>query len=331
MESGGTAERLANVLGGLNLRTSSRRRSRCALSRVVLIALISVGAAACGSGGDDAERGASATTVLTVPTTETTPTTPTTETTTTEPLVQLPPVGSPAAPSTSVTGVIAPVPAGAVSGKTVAIDPGHNGGNSSNSAAINRLVDAGGFMKACDTTGTSTNDGYSEAAYNWDVANRLKSLLEAQGVKVVMTRDSNDGVGPCISERAAIGNFAGADVALSIHADGSGAGNRGFHIIRPGSLPGLTEGIVAESDRFASLLREEIPATGMPPSNYIGSDGMDRRTDLGGLNLSKVPKVFVESGNMRDATDASLLTDPSFRQRLAERFNAAITRFLSGG
>ncbi|MFZ4434511.1 MAG: N-acetylmuramoyl-L-alanine amidase [Microthrixaceae bacterium] len=266
-----------------------------------------------------------------MPTTVTTPTTPTTETTTTEPLVKLPPVGSPAGPSTSVTGVIAPVPAGAISGKTVAIDPGHNGGNSSNSAAINRLVEAGGFMKACDTTGTSTNDGYSEAAYNWDVANRLKSLLEAQGVKVVMTRDSDDGVGPCISERAAIGNFAGADVALSIHADGSGAGNRGFHIIRPGSLPGLTDGIVAESDRFASLLREEIPATGMPPSNYIGSDGMDRRTDLGGLNLSKVPKVFVESGNMRDATDASLLSDPSFRQDLAERFDAAITRFLSGG
>ena len=46
--------------------------------------------------------------------------------------------------------------------------------------------------------------------------------------------------------------------------------------------------------------------TGMPYSNYIG-DGtaLDVRSDLGGLNLSTVPKVFIECGNMRNATDAA--------------------------
>src|SRR5207253_7958125 len=84
-------------------------------------------------------------------------------------------------------------------GKTIVIDPGHNGANWSHAAEINRLVNAGGFMKACDTTGTSTGDGYSEAAYNLDVARRLARILRAAGAHVVLTRTTNDGVGPCIN------------------------------------------------------------------------------------------------------------------------------------
>jgi N-acetylmuramoyl-L-alanine amidase len=77
-------------------------------------------------------------------------------------------------------------------GRTVVIDPGHNGANWSHPAEINRLVDAGGFRKACDTTGTSTNDGYAEAAYNLDVALRLARILRAAGARVVLTRTTNE-------------------------------------------------------------------------------------------------------------------------------------------
>ena len=45
----------------------------------------------------------------------------------------------------------------------------------------------------------------------------------------------------------------------------------------------------------------------MPRSTYIGKDGIAVRNDLGGLNWSTVPKVFIETGNMRNATDAALL------------------------
>src|SRR6266478_5592816 len=121
-------------------------------------------------------------------------------------------------------------------GKTIVVDPGHNGGNWSHPSEINRLVDAGGFQKACDTTGTSTNDGYSEASYNFDVATRLARILRAAGARVVLTRTNNTGWGPCINERAAIGNRAHADAAISIHADGGPAGGRGFHVIyKPGA------------------------------------------------------------------------------------------------
>ena len=52
------------------------------------------------------------------------------------------------------------------------------------------------------------------------------------------------------------------------------------------------------------------------------------RSDLGGLNLSDVPKVFIETGNMRNATDARLLVTPSFRQRAARALARGLERFV---
>src|SRR5215210_7717325 len=120
-----------------------------------------------------------------------------------------------------------------LAGKTVTIDPGHNGGNAAHAAQIARLVDAGTLRKACDTVGASTDDGYSEHAYNLDVALRLARVLRAQGARVVLTRTNDTGWGPCITRRAAIGNRARADAAISIHADGGPATGRGFHVIYP--------------------------------------------------------------------------------------------------
>jgi N-acetylmuramoyl-L-alanine amidase len=212
----------------------------------------------------------------------------------------------------------------------VVIDPGHNGGTGANPSVINQLVDVITERKACDTTGTETNGGYSEHEFTFDVATRVRDLLAAQGVRVEFTRPDDAGVGPCITERAAIGNRAAADVAVSIHADGGPAGGRGFHVIRPASLPGRTDGIVADSDRFADLLVAAFRGTGMPPATYIGSGGLDRRSDLGGLNLSTVPKVFIETGNMRNATDAAMLGDPQWRQQAASAISFAIGAYLAG-
>jgi N-acetylmuramoyl-L-alanine amidase len=66
----------------------------------------------------------------------------------------------------------------------------------------------------------------------------------------------------------------------------------------------------------------------MPVSTYAGRDGLVARTDLGGLNLSTVPKVLVETGNMRNAVDARLLSSPRFRQREAAALAHGIETFL---
>ncbi len=195
---------------------------------------------------------------------------------------------------------------------------------------MNRLVDAGTLRKACDTTGAETASGYPEATYNYDVALRLRRLLLAAGARVVMTRTrTRPAWGPCITERAAIGNRAYADAAVSIHADGGPASGRGFHVIYPPSIRGLTDDIARPSYLLALDMRAAYrSASGMPYADYIGSRGLDVRSDLGGLNLSNVPKVFVETGNMRNPTDAALLVQPAFRERAALGLAAGVAAFV---
>ena len=210
------------------------------------------------------------------------------------------------------------------------IDPGHNGANYAHAAEISRPIFIGTQTRACDTTGTETNDGYTEAAYNLDVALRLREVLEAAGAHVVMTRTTNDGWGPCIDERAAIGNRAHADAAISIHADGGPSDGRGFHVLMPTLVRGYTDDIYASSHRLGVDVRDTFVATGMPTSTYYATQGLAERTDLGGLNLSNVPKVFIETGNMRNATDAGLLESVAFRELAARQLAAGLDRFLAG-
>ena len=55
------------------------------------------------------------------------------------------------------------------------------------------------------------------------------------------------------------------------------------------------------------------------------------RSDLGGLNLSTVPKVFIEMGNMDNAADAARLETPAYREQMAAGIATGITAFLTGG
>jgi N-acetylmuramoyl-L-alanine amidase len=238
---------------------------------------------------------------------------------------------APTPATTSAASAPAPSEAAPLAGKVVAIDPGHNGGNGSHPDEINRLVDIGNGRKACDTAGAETASGYTESAYNLDVGLRVRKVLKKLGAKVVMTRTTDGGVGPCIDKRAEIGNRADADAAVSIHADGGPASGRGFHVIYPAPIAGFTTAIVKPSLRLADDLRVAYGAgTGMPRADYIAQDGLDQRSDLGGLNLSKVPKVFIETGNMNNPTDAARLENAGFRARAAKAIAAGIERFLNG-
>lgn len=224
---------------------------------------------------------------------------------------------------------------GPLKGKVVVIDPGHNPDNFKHTAEINRQVDIGTNRKACDTTGTSTNDGYAEADFTLDVAHRMRALLEKQGATVKLTQDADRPFGPCVDERARIGNKAKADAVVSIHADGSGTGNRGFHVILPDVVhagAADTRAIVEPSgDLGTRIAGNFVRVTGSAPSNYVGGGtGLVTRKDLGGLNLSTVPKVFIECGNMRDSKDAALLTSGAWRQKAAQGISDGIVSFLRG-
>ncbi|WP_030678893.1 N-acetylmuramoyl-L-alanine amidase [Streptomyces sp. NRRL B-1347] len=227
-----------------------------------------------------------------------------------------------------------PAPSGPLKGKVVVIDPGHNPGNFRHTAEINRPVNIGTNSKECDTTGTSTNRGYTEARFTLDLAHRLRDLLHRQGATVRLTQDGDRAWGPCVDERARIGNAARADAVVSLHADGSAVGNRGFHVILPAKVSGGaadTTAIVGPSrDLGERIAGKFLSATKSAPSNYVGDGtGLDVRRDLGGLNLSKVPKVFIECGNMRDPKDEALLTNPDWRQKAAHGISDGIGSFLA--
>jgi N-acetylmuramoyl-L-alanine amidase len=221
-------------------------------------------------------------------------------------------------------------PALPLAGSTITVDPGHNGGNFTHPQQIARPVPDGNGYKECDTTGTAAPDGYRETDFNWSVAERLKALLQAAGARVVMTRSSNTGVGPCVDERAAIGNRAHSDAAISIHADGGPPDGSGFAILIPAPIPGGGDrAIIAPSRRLGVDLRSALLGIGLHTSTYDGVDGLAPRTDLGGLNLSRVPKVFVEVANMQNKADEAPMERPGYRQRVAEALLRGLESFLA--
>jgi len=143
-----------------------------------------------------------------------------------------------------------------------------------------------------------------------------------------MTRTTNTGVGPCVDRRSRIINHGHANVAIDIHGDGGPPSGRGFAILEP-VRDGPNDHVIGSSERFARDLRRTFLArTRMPTSTYDGVNGFTHRDDLAGLNLTRVPKVLLEVGNMRNATDAALMISTRFQRRAARAMEAAIIAFL---
>lgn len=216
-----------------------------------------------------------------------------------------------------------------LAGKVVGIDPGHNGRNYTDPSFLNRQIWNGREHEDCDTTGTETAGGYTETRFNWNVAGYLSSDLRAEGARVVLTRHSNSGVGPCVTTRSQIINRARAGVAVDIHGDGGPPSGRGFTILEP-VADGPNDRVIGASKLFAEELRSRFASiTHMPLSTYDGVRGLQPRDDLAGLNLTRVPKVLIECGNMRNATDARMMVTTAFQRRAARAMAAAITVFLT--
>ena len=213
--------------------------------------------------------------------------------------------------------------------RVVVLDPGHNGGNAAAPAAINRQVpDGRSGTKACNTTGTETDAGYPEHAFTFDVAQRVAQRLAGQGVRVVLTRGDDTGVGPCVDERGRAGEKADADAVVSIHADGAGAGDRGFHVAY--SDPPLNDVQRGPARTLAADLRDGLVAAGFTRSTYIGRDGLSPRRDLAGLNLATRPTALIECANMRNPAEAQTVSLPAGRDHYAAAITDGILRFLDG-
>jgi N-acetylmuramoyl-L-alanine amidase len=213
----------------------------------------------------------------------------------------------------------------AIAGKIVFLDPGHNGAND---ASISRQVPTGrGGTKDCQASGTSTDSGYPEHTFNWDVTLRIRAILDANGVRTALSRGNDDALGPCVDERAAMANGLRPNAVVSVHADGGPATGRGFHVLY--SSPPLNTVQAGPSVQFAQIMRDQLQGSGIPPSTYIGSNGLNPRSDIAGLNLAQFPSVLVELGNMKNPADSALIESEAGRQKLAEAVARGIATWLA--
>ena len=211
-----------------------------------------------------------------------------------------------------------------IAGRIVFLDPGHNGAND---ASIGRQVPNGrGGTKECQTTGTTTEAGYPEHSFNWQVVLLIREALTGAGVRTAMSRGDDDALGPCVDARAAMANALAPDAIVSIHADGGPPTGRGFHVNY--SAPPVNAAQAGPSIRLATVMRDRLAASGLQTSTYRGSDGLYGRSDLAGLNLAQYPSILVEMGNMKNADEARLMASAEGRAHYANAVAQGIADYL---
>lgn len=200
--------------------------------------------------------------------------------------------------------------ASALAGKIICIDPGHQKKGDND---LEPIAPDSGVKKpkvSSGTAGIATGD--MEYALNLAVAMKLKSLLEADGATVVMTRAAHD-VNVSNIERAKIGNDANADLVVRIHADGSDNRDvKGLSVLIPSSKHIGEELAETSKKAGAAILDEAVRATGAK------NRGLSVRDDMTGFNWSTVPVALIEMGFMSNAEEDKLLSTDAYRAKMAK-------------
>ena len=213
------------------------------------------------------------------------------------------------------------------------------------------VVDAG---HGGDDHGAKGDKGLLEKNLVLDVARRLAKRLEAQGLRVVMTRDADRFVP--LADRTRIANDARADLFVSIHANASSL--RGVHGIETffASLDASDESARALAQRENLAFGEEAAqAAGDPVLAILGdllatehlADAQEfarmtqRRLATAEASRSRgvkqapfvvlmgvqMPAVLVEVGFLTNSREAGRLGGESERERLAAGLAAAVAAF----
>lgn len=181
---------------------------------------------------------------------------------------------------------------------TVCLDPGHGPGN------VNGSPD-----------GT-----YKEWEFTWDMAQRVKPLLEAKGVGVVLTKTADNY--PSLTERANISNKAKPDCFVSIHTNaGQGKGwssGSGLEIYTSAGP------MTAQRNVLASKLVNAFHAAGVA----LRSEPIKHNIELTVLAKTDASACLIEYGFHTNKTDVEYLKDTKYRDKLAEATAKGICEFL---
>jgi N-acetylmuramoyl-L-alanine amidase len=183
-------------------------------------------------------------------------------------------------------------------GKRIVVDPGHGG---EDSGTVHHDGDRG--------------DDLVEAQLAWDLAARLEGRLTALGVSTWLTRGPHNGRSE--EDRARLANDVGADLVISLHVDGfSSSRANGVAVYYFGA--GESSSTIGE--RLADLVQRELVArTGM-------TNGRIHAKTWPLLRLTRMPAVRLEMGYLSSPLDRMRLSDPLFRDTVAEGVLVAVQR-----
>lgn len=179
-----------------------------------------------------------------------------------------------------------------LSGKCVVLDAGHGGNDQ----------------------GTSSGD-ILEKDINLAVALKIKPILESYGIKVILTRSSDEYI--TLEDRAGMANQSGADVFVSIHCnyyekDAAVAGLECYY------CPGQTAGQeYAESIISAAQKESEIAVRNAKPEDYYV------------LLNTAMPAVLVEIGYMSNDDECGKLTEDSYQDLIAAKIAEGVMKKLA--
>ncbi len=202
----------------------------------------------------------------------------------------------------------------------VCIDPGHQARSDNGPEPVG----PGSAETKAKVTGgaTGVETGIPEYEIVLQISMNLKRRLEAKGVKVVMTRTTND-VNLSNSQRAAIANKAKADLFVRVHGDGSpDSATSGVTTLFPAANK-WTRPFAGSSKRAARVVQARVVrATGAVDR------GTKARSDLSGFNWSKVPCILVETGFLSNPVEDRLLSSPHYQDKIAQGMTDGIIAHL---
>lgn len=202
----------------------------------------------------------------------------------------------------------------------VCIDPGHQAHSDS---GLEPLGPGSPVLKPKVTGGaTGVASGVAEYEVALELATNLQSRLEAAGVRVVMTRTTND-VDLTNVERAKIADDAKADLFIRIHADSSTDPSAcGVSTLYP-AMNVWTRPIYPSSKKAAKIVQASVVHSTGAPDN-----GAEERADLAGFNWSVVPSVLVEAGFLSNSVEDRLLSSPRYQDQVAQGIADGALTFL---
>lgn len=161
-----------------------------------------------------------------------------------------------------------------------------------------------------DTVNGSPDGTYKENEFAWDMGQRVKALLETQGVEAVVTRTAD--TKPTLTDRAAVSNSAGADCLVSLHTNaegGTGWGSaRGLMIYTSAGPTNAPRNVLAQ-DIIDRMKENGVLVRSTPIAHDIS---------LTVLVKADAPACLMEYGFHTNREDVALLKDSVYRDTLAE-------------